>query len=263
MSTPTVLAIAAHPDDIEIMMGGTLALLRDAGFELHLLNIANGSGGSLTESAEAIAARRWEEAQASARVLGATMHPPLCDDLLVFYNEPLLRRVAALVREVAPAIVLTQSPQDYMEDHMNSCRLAVTAAFVRSVSNFITEPPRPIVSNETRVYHALPWGLCGPLGEPIRSSQYVDVTTKMAIKREALACHASQKEWLDATQGYESYLDKMEEVTREVGGRSGRFAAAEGWRRHLNFGYCAAGADPLREALGDTLVYTIEEEQAP
>ncbi|MBI1321099.1 MAG: LmbE family protein [Candidatus Hydrogenedens sp.] len=263
MSKPTVLAIAAHPDDIEIMMAGTLSLLGDAGYELHMLNIANGSGGSMTQSAGAIAARRWEEAQAAAKALGATMHPPLCDDLMVFYNEPLLRRVAAVVREVAPSIILTQPPQDYMEDHMNSCRLAVSAGFVRGVPNFQSDPPRPHVENETRVYHALPWGLCDPLGAPVHSTHYVDVTAKLALKREALACHASQKDWLDATQGLDSYLDTMETVTREVGRRSGRFEAAEGWRRHLNYGYCAAGADPLCEALGDTLVIRTEENLAP
>jgi len=263
MSAPVAMAIAAHPDDIEIMMAGTLSLLGDAGYELHMLNIANGSGGSMTEAPEATAARRWEEAQDAARVLNAKMHPPLSDDLVVFYNEDLLRKTAAIVREVGPNIVLTHNPYDYMEDHMNACRLAVTAAFTRGMPNFSTTPHRQPVEGQVRVYHALPWGLCGPLGETITANQYVNVRDKLPLKREALACHASQKEWLDHTQGLDSYLDTMEDVTREVGRRSGRFEAAEGWRRHLNYGYCDAHWDPLHDALGDELVYMTGEETAP
>ena len=62
----TAFAIAAHPDDIELMMAGTLLLLGRAGYELHIMNIANGSCGSLTEDAESLIARRTEEAMAAA-----------------------------------------------------------------------------------------------------------------------------------------------------------------------------------------------------
>jgi len=259
---PRALAIAAHPDDIEILMSGTLMHLRVKGWELHLLNIANGSGGSLTQSAQEIAVRRTEEAKASARVLGATMHPPLCDDLMIFYNEPLLRQVTSVVRDVSPRIVLTHAPQDYMEDHMNACRLAVSAAFARGIKNLESDPPRPAIQDDVTVYHAMPWGMCGPLLEPVTPSHYVDVTEHLAMKREALAQHASQKDWLDATQGLDSYLDKAEEVAREMGRRSGQFNAAEGWRKHLHYGYCAADADPLYEVLGETLVLRHDQEHA-
>jgi len=73
----------------------------------------------------------------------------------------------------------------------------------------------------------------------------------MAAKRAALACHKSQKEWLDTSQGLDSYLITMEAMSREVGGLSGRYEYAEGWRRHLHLGFCAEDADPLSEALGD------------
>lgn len=44
-------AIGAHPDDIEFMMGGTLFLLKEAGFESHYMTVANGSCGTTTHSA--------------------------------------------------------------------------------------------------------------------------------------------------------------------------------------------------------------------
>lgn len=139
---PSVLAITAHPDDIEFMMAGTLLQLGRVGYDLHMLNIANGNCGSATESREVIAARRWQEAQDAAAIVGARMHPPFVDDLCIAYDQPQLRRLAAIVRQVAPTIVLLHSPQDYMEDHMNACRLAVTAAFTRGMQNFETLPPR-------------------------------------------------------------------------------------------------------------------------
>jgi hypothetical protein len=49
----------------------------------------------------------------------------------------------------------------------------------------------------------------------------------------------------------DSYLKTLDALARRVGRLSGRFAFAEGWRRHSHLGFCAAGADPLRDALGD------------
>lgn len=251
MSGAAVLAIAAHPDDIELMMAGTLLLLGEAGYALHMMNVANGCCGSQREDGARTAARRWEEAQASARILGAVMHPPIANDLEIFYEDGLIRRVAAVVRAVRPRIILTQPPVDYMEDHMNTCRIAVTAAFTRGMPNYATVPPQPAVGEEVTLYHALPWGLQGPLGEVPRATHFVEVGSVMAVKKRALAAHVSQKEWLDQSQGLDSYIAAMEEMCARMGAMSGRFALAEGWTRHLHLGFCAPEADPLREALGE------------
>jgi LmbE family N-acetylglucosaminyl deacetylase len=255
---PAALALAAHPDDIELMMAGTLALLGRKGYALHVMNVADGSCGSMTQDAAATAKRRLAEARASAAVLGAKLHPPIARDLEIFYNEALLRKVAAVVREVAPTIVLLQSPMDYMEDHMNASRLGVTGAFVRSFPNFVSDPPRP-PGGPVALYHALPWGLEGPLREPITPDFYLDIASAFNTKREALACHSSQREWLDQTQGLNSYLLAMEDAARDVGRMSGRFELAEGWRRHSHLGFGAREFDPLRDALGDKLVHCRED----
>lgn len=250
MSQRTVLAVAAHPDDIEFMMAGTLLVLKEAGYELHYLNVASGSCGSLVESAARTRTIRAREARAAARVLGATFHRSLVDDLEIFYEAKLLRRVAAIVREVRPAIVLTHSPDDYMEDHMNTARLAVAAAFARGMPNFVTSPRRRAFSADVAVYHALPHGLRDSLGRRLIPECYVDVSHVHAIKAKALAAHRSQQAWLDASQGMSSYVSEMERLAREVGRMSGRFAMAEGWRRHNPLGFGPAGADPLAEAAG-------------
>ncbi|GMU94134.1 MAG: hypothetical protein AMXMBFR4_31920 [Candidatus Hydrogenedentota bacterium] len=253
MTSHRVLAVAAHPDDIELMMGGTLLTLGQAGCELHYINLCNGSMGTETETRERIIARRTEEARHAASLLGANFHPPLVDDLDLYYDRSVPRRLGALIREVRPSIMLVQSPQDYMEDHMNASRIAVTAAFCRGMRNFLTQPPRPPIGDEITLYHALPWGLRDPLRRVVRAGQYVDIGSVLDAKRDALAAHKSQKVWLDASQGLDSYLTTMEELARRVGRMSGRFEYAEGWRRHLHLGFCAEDADPLTAILGKTV----------
>ena len=133
---PSALAIAAHPDDIEFCMAGTLLLLKTAGWEIHYLNLSTGNCGSMTMSASKTRSVRSAEAKRAAKILGAHWHPPMCDDLEILYEVKALRRLASVIREVKPSIVLTHSPQDYMEDHTNTCRLAVTATFARGMPNF-------------------------------------------------------------------------------------------------------------------------------
>jgi LmbE family N-acetylglucosaminyl deacetylase len=262
MSKPVAFAVAAHPDDIEFMMAGTLVLLGQAGYEPHMMNLCNGSCGTAIEDRDRIIARRTEEARQATRTLGAVFHEPLVDDLDLFYERPTLNRMVALVREVKPAVMFLSSPQDYMEDHMNACRVAVTAAFCRGMRNYPADPPCAPLPNEVTLYHALPWGLRDSLRRMVYAGQYVDITSVLATKRAALACHKSQKEWLDASQGLDSYLTTMEEMAREVGRLSGRFTYAEGWRRHLHLGFCGEHADPLTDALGDKVVVSTAYEQA-
>jgi LmbE family N-acetylglucosaminyl deacetylase len=245
----TVLAAGAHPDDIEFMMAGTLLRLRDAGAAVWMWNLASGSCGTATHSRDEIVTLRWEEAQASAELAGANILPPLVDDFELLYDAGLVAKVAAGVRRIKPDIMLVPSPQDYMEDHTNTCRLAVSAAFVRGMRNFPTQPARRPVDGEVTVYHAMPHGLRDPLRRRVRPGLFVDTASVHPIKLAALAEHRSQQHWLDASQRMNQYLLTMEAFARELGRRSGRFKLAEGWRRHLHYGFCAAEADPLREAL--------------
>jgi LmbE family N-acetylglucosaminyl deacetylase len=249
-SRRVAFAVAAHPDDIEFMMAGTLMLLGQAGYEIHYLNIANGSCGTATRSREEIIRIRKAEARASAKLMGAVFHPSYVNDIDIFYEKDLLARVGAAVREVNPSIMLVPSPQDYMEDHVNAGRLAVTAAFCRGMRNFPTSPRRKPVEGEMTLYHAMPAGLRDPLRERVVPEYYVDIESVLPRKREALGRHRSQKEWLDVSQGMDAYLITMEEQAAEVGAMSGRFAYAEGWRRHSHLGFSEREIDPLVEALG-------------
>ena len=244
------MAIAAHPDDIEFTMAGTLLLLKGAGAEIHMWNLANGSCGTAEHERDEIVRLRMAEAADSARIAGAVIHPPLVDDLGILYEAHLLARVASVIREVRPSILLVPSPQDYMEDHVNACRLAVTAAFARGMRNYPVDPPVAPWNGETVIYHAMPHGLRDGLRRLIHPGQYVNVRSMMEYKREMLRRHRTQKDWLDVSQGMDSYLYEMESMASQVGAMSKRFEYAEGWRRHSHLGFASAPADPLSLLLG-------------
>lgn len=244
-------AVVAHPDDIEFVMAGTLMLLKDVGYELHYMNIANGCCGSTQFNAVETARIRRNESRRAAEYLGAVFHESLTNDLEIFYQHDTLLRLASIMREVAPEILLVHSPEDYMEDHMNACRLAVTAAFTRGMPNYPVVPPRPAIQQDITVYHAQPHGNCDGLRRAVEPDLLVAIDSVIDRKERMLAFHASQKDWLDESQGMDSYLIAMRDLSRSVAqlatARSCEYA--EGWRRHSHLGFCSESSDPLQSAL--------------
>lgn len=246
------LAVGAHPDDVEFGMAGTLALLADAGYETHIFTVANGSCGTASHAQDEIIRIRRREADEAARVIGATYHPGLVNDIEIYYEDGLLRRVTAVVREVQPEIVLIPSPNDYMEDHQNACRLTVTACFCRGMRNWVSDPPREPTMQDVYLYHAQPHSNMDPLRQPVEPSLFVDVTDKIEVKEQMLRCHASQKEWLDVSQGMDSYLLAMRDGCAAVGRMAPKpVAFAEGFRQHMHAGFSTKDADRLSEVLGE------------
>ncbi|TWT74723.1 PIG-L deacetylase family protein [Allorhodopirellula solitaria] len=251
---PSVLAIAAHPDDIEFLFAGTMLMLAKQGWDLHYMNVADGSRGSTTMDRETCAATRLAEAQQAADLIGAKFHKPICHDMEIAYTTENLQKVTAVVRESQASIVLVHSPIDYMEDHEVACKLGVSAAFSHAMPNLESIPPTPHYDAPVTVYHAQPLGNRHPTGELIHPHFYVDTAPVIEKKTQALACHASQKQWLDESQGLESYLETMLDESRHVGELSGKFEHAEGWRRREHRGFCGENDDPLRTTLHDFIV---------
>ena len=155
-----------------------------------------------------------------------------------------------------PNILLIHSPEDYMEDHTNACRLAVTAAFARGMPNYPVEPAARPVSTDVTLYHAQPHGNTDGLRRAVHPDVRINIDSVVDDKQHMLAFHASQKEWLDESQGMDSYLLAMRQLSRSVAQLSpaGSCEYAEGWRRHSHLGFCAEHADPLCEALAAYVV---------
>src|SRR5690606_38064027 len=205
-----------------------------------------GNCGSTTHNSQETTQIRLKEAQLSAEILGAIFHPPICDDFEIFYERELLKKLVPVLRRVKPAVILTHSPSDYMEDHMNTSRLAVTAAFVRGVPNDF--PDFPAVSNyNCAIYHALSHGIQDQFRKRVEPEIYIDTTSVQAIKRKALQAHESQQSWLEDSQKMNSYIRTMESFSSEIGNMSHAFEHAEAWRRRLHYGFSEPEFDPLKE----------------
>lgn len=247
-------ALAAHPDDIEFVMAGTLILLAQAGYEIHYMNVGNGSCGTASLPKDEIIEIRRTEAQQAAASVGAIYHESLTDDFTIFYEPRLLARLSSVMRKVAPEILLLQSPQDYMEDHQNTVRLAVTAAFTRGMRNFSTDPQHAPVDHPVAIYHAQPHGNRDTLGNFIRPHFCVDIGSVIEQKTHMLSCHMSQKSWLDQSQGMDAYLHTMQGLGKEVAGFASGLTYAEGWRKRLHLGYANADFSPLERSLAPYLV---------
>ncbi|MFW6059891.1 MAG: PIG-L deacetylase family protein [Phycisphaeraceae bacterium] len=203
----TVLALLAHPDDAEILCGGTLLRLADLGWDVHIATMTAGDCGTMTETAWQIAAKRTEEACQAAAKAGGTYHCLDERDVFVVYDKPTLRKVIELLRDVAPSLVLTHAPADYMMGHGMTHRLARAATFGYAAPNVSTRPRKP-GSAVPHLYYCDPIDGTLPItGEVAQPTVAVDITDVLDRKIEMLACHASQREWLRAHHGMDEYLE--------------------------------------------------------
>ncbi|MCD4651224.1 MAG: PIG-L family deacetylase [Candidatus Cloacimonetes bacterium] len=247
-----VFAIASHPDDIEFMMAGTLFRLREADYEVHYMNVANGCCGTDRHGIDEIIEIRREESKQACEYMGATFHDSLVNDLEIFYEKKLISQIASIIRQVSPDIILTQYPFEYMEDHSNTARTVVTAAFCRGMKNFPVQPDVKPITKTVAIYHSLPYGLTDSLRKPVEADFYVDVEAFIENKAKMLAKHKSQKEWLDISQGLDAYLITMKDMCAEIGKMSGKFKFAEGWIRHSHYGFCGKEDNSLADMLKNT-----------
>src|SRR5579863_7638516 len=102
-----IVTMHAHPDDAEILAGGTLALLSQRGHEVVIVSLSAGDCGSTTHGCEETARIRKAEATEAAAVIGATYRWGGFRDLAIFNDDRSRRMVTGLIRELRPDIVLT------------------------------------------------------------------------------------------------------------------------------------------------------------
>jgi LmbE family N-acetylglucosaminyl deacetylase len=249
-----VLSMMAHPDDTEILVGGTLARLRAAGWEIGIATFTAGDCGSATLQREEIAAIRLAEARAAAACLDAWYGCTRLDDVEIFCNAENVRKAVELARAFAPDVVITHSPVDYMVDHEEASRLARSASFALAMPLYRTRAPSAAraLGATPALYYADPIEGIDPMGRRILPHFYVDISDTLELKRRMLACHESQRAWLRSHHGVDEYLDRMTSWA-EAYGREAGFRHAEGLRQNLGHGY---PREPiLQEALAPGLQF--------
>lgn len=165
----TVLAIGAHPDDLELAVGGTLARLAGAGARVVMAVISIPSDY----------ATRHAEARRAAEILGCELRvmmnghgPRRVDDLK---NYELVNMLDALVRDLEPAAVLTHSASEFHRDHVNVHNACVSTQRLRQFDFFSYSPT-----------------MCRPVPVQFHPRLYVNVTGTIEKKMQAIDAHASQ-----------------------------------------------------------------------
>jgi LmbE family N-acetylglucosaminyl deacetylase len=254
---PKLLAVMSHPDDAELLIGGTLLHLKTSGWKLGIVTMTTGDCGSATLSKEEISRVRSAEARAAASYLGAWYDCAELSDNEVFANAANIRRVVELIRRFDPDIVITHSPIDYMVDHEETSRLARSASFASAMALYQTGNPEPANSGRATpaLYYCDPVEGLSPMGERFWPQFYIDITETIEQKRELLSFHRSQRDWLRAHHGIDQYLEQMTAWAVKYGQECG-VSYAEGFRQHLGHGYPGEGI--LQESLGELVKLKVD-----
>jgi N-acetylglucosamine malate deacetylase 1 len=245
----TILAIHAHPDDIETLGAGTLALLASRGHRIVIATATAGEGGTTETTPEEIARIRRGEAAAAAALIGAEYRCAGLPDLGVFNDDAGRRRITELVRAAAPDIVIAASPQDYHPDHEATSILARDACFAASVPNYRTGEAAPL-THIPHLYFMDPIGGRTREGERVKPDFGVDIGDFLETKRRMLMAHESQVAWVARQHGVADFAASMV-AWAERRGRDFGVRYAEGLRHYRHQPY---PRDPaLEKLLGDAV----------
>jgi N-acetylglucosamine malate deacetylase 1 len=185
-----VLAVGAHPDDLEILCGGTLARYVEEGHEVVMCHASKGDRGSFEYTSEEVSAIRHEEAQKAAEIAGGDHVSLGLSDGEVNAADPAQRLlVVDLVRETRPDVIITHSTGDYMADHNEISKLVFDASFLSSI---------PLLETRRAAHPVVPpiYFMETISGLGFNPTEFVDVTATMDKKVRMLEAHASQLRWL-------------------------------------------------------------------
>jgi LmbE family N-acetylglucosaminyl deacetylase len=190
-----VLAVGAHPDDLEILCGGTLARYVRDGHAVTMCHASSGDRGSFTGTRAEVARTRAAEARQAAEIAGADyLSLGLSDGEIDAGDARQRRLVIDLVRDTRPDVIITHAPTDYMSDHNEISRLVFDCSFHATLPLLATD--RPHHDRVTPIYY-----MDTLMGLDFLPTEYVDITATIDTKVAMLEAHASQLTWLREHDG--------------------------------------------------------------
>lgn len=184
-----VLAIGAHPDDIEILCAGTMVKFAKLGHEVFICHVCDGSKGSNMYTSEELAIIRRKEAIESANIIGATSLTANIPDGELIVDLESRVKIIDVLRQTDPDLVITHSPDDYMSDHVNVSKLVFEVIYLANLGLWKTSFP-PTTKLPFLYYMDTLSGL------DFMPYEYVDITDTIETKIEMMMKMKSQLSWL-------------------------------------------------------------------
>ncbi len=190
-----IMAFGPHPDDIEILCGGTLAKYAAQGHAVAIAVMTRGDVGSPTLPRETIAKIREGEARAAAELVGAEFFWMGYDDEFLYDSPDVRRHVIDVIRQFQPDIVLCPDKEhDYHPDHVRTGQIVWDTHVMATVPNIVTR------HGVTSRIHDI-WYYDTISGIDFRPEFYVDISEHWETKARMVECHESQSAWLVAQYG--------------------------------------------------------------
>ena len=209
-----VLAMGAHPDDLEIGCAGTLAKYAQAGHTVIMCNLCDGALGGRIPKAELAAIRR-KEAEASAAVIGAEYMGPVFEDLSIYPSREAREKVADLIRAARPDFIITNPPVDYAPDHTITSEVVWAASFLATLPNYVSSTGAEVHPPVVPIFY-----MEASNGHEFLPTIWVDITETFELKARMLECHESQVKWLKKWRDMD-LLAQLEALSRYRGMQCG------------------------------------------
>lgn len=197
-----VLALLAHPDDMELSCSGTLIKYKKQGHDVIACHAANGNMGHMVIMPPELREIRINEARKAGSMAGFEMMTADFGDLttnaadLSQQNE-----IIRIIRYANPDVIITHNPGDYMVDHVELSKLVFNVSFAASCPHF--KPELGPAAKVTPIYYVE-----NDNGLNFIPTEYVDITEEMKMKEEMLRCHESQLVWLRDHDGVDVVADQ-------------------------------------------------------
>ncbi|WP_308797752.1 PIG-L deacetylase family protein [Agromyces silvae] len=213
----SVLVIGAHPDDAEILCGGTMLRYVAEGARVTIAIATNGEVGGPGDDPARIAAIRHEEARASADRIGADLIWMGFQDEMLFNTPEVRTRFIDAYRETEPDVVFVHSTDDYHPDHRIAGQVALDARIPSAVP--LVRTTRPALA---RIPHLFVMDTLG--GVAFDPEHLVDIADQQLEKEELLRTHASQVEWMRIAYGDDYIADARAQSELRAAAAGLRFA---------------------------------------
>lgn len=136
-----IVLIGAHPDDVEVVCGGTAAKWVAHGCTVTIISMTNGNKGHHTMKGAALAARRKKESERSAKLIGAKSIVMSTPDGELEPTLAVRKKVVSLIRKAKADLVITHRPNDYHPDHRYTSQVVQDAAYMVTVPQFLPSVP--------------------------------------------------------------------------------------------------------------------------